>query len=258
MSDSSMQCLTIQAGGRRNVLRALIPRIARDTTAPFLPLRDFWFNWARDQPMLQIRVHPMGGALGYGNAITGMVEHALDELMSRHPWDDQPLLDWPSLRGQRRLLVELDVSAIPAEPTFPLAEKDSLPLAHEINALLTEDGTDLKNTLIQAMCFAFNACPELPFDRESLLERIDVSMRSLVRDKTELLLQARALETPSANGLWPALKNALTPCGPESQALLLQSVVNRLAFRPDEEAYLILIAKSLSSKSRKNDGSAHH
>lgn len=246
MLQSDAKWMRVCAGGRRKVLRQLVPAISRFFPRPMLPAEDFFIAWQGDQPALWIRLAPDHGSDAV-DRIVARTEETLDALMARHPWDDQPLLEWPGAAGVRQLSVQVGPGTTAVDAAaIPESGAASTALAEEIHSLLIADGTLLKDAWVEAMRLALGAYPELGADSGELIRQIHQVIRPRVMQHLEQM-RARGAIATDMPALWPVLDRQLRVLDPPGQAQLLHAVANRLALRPDEEAYVMLVAHTLSA-----------
>jgi len=230
------QWFEIHAGGRREVLRRLLPELLRK----HIHFQKFHFHWDKDQPSLRIYLLLQNTHIHCCHHIINTIEDTLDTIMTLHPWEEQPLLGWTGEVAPRKLSVIL--ASTPDMPQNP----SSFPpeMAQQIYWLLEQDGTAIKTSWIHILCLAFSKHPELCIDRQVLFERIPESIRDRMHSKLAWLKTNSTL--PHAKPpLWKAMRNAMQPMEKTNRQRLLQSIFDCLGFRPDERAYMQLVAAVL-------------
>lgn len=241
--------LTLEAGGRLRVLRHCLAAL-RGRLPTTLPLHsDHGYRWQLDQPTLWITLPPDA-------PVTETViaaEQLLDELMARHPWEEQPLLDWAGPGGPRHTRVQIeasaDASAAPTSTSFGTA------LGEVLGYLQLQDGARIKEAALQALCAAVARFPALCRDDVHLLEQIQPALRGQVAAR---LASLECSLVRHGSALPATLLDVLEASDAHEGRRVLDTVVNRLGLRPDEGAYLQLIAQTLSRTSRKMHEPALH
>lgn len=241
--------LTLEAGGRLRVLRHCLAALCKRLPTTLSPYPDHGYRWQLDQPTLWIMLPPDA-------PVTDTViaaEQLLDELMARHPWEEQPLLDWTGAGGPRCTRVQIEASAdAAAAPKSTLA---GTALAEVLGHLQLQDGARIKEAALQALCAAVVRFPALRRDDLHLLEQIQPTLRGQVAAR---LASLEAGPVRYAGALPATLLDALEASDAHGACRLIDTAVNRLGLRPDEGAYLQLIAQTLSRTSRKTHEPALH
>jgi len=227
------QWFEIHAGGRREVLRRLLPELLRK----YIHIQSFHFHWDKDQPSLRIYLPLQSTHIHRCHHVINTIENTLDTIMALYPWEEQPLLDWTGDAAPRKLAVIL--ASTPDMPQNP----SSVPLeiAQQIYWLLEQDGTAIKTSWIHILCLAFSKHPELCIDRQMLFERIPESIRNRMRSKLAWL-KTNSIFPHEKPPLWEVMRNAMLSMKRTHRQHLLQSTVDCLGFRPDEQAYMQLVA----------------
>jgi len=233
------QCLEIHAGGRREVLRRLVPELLRKR----IHIQEFHFHWDKNQPSLRIYLPFQNTHIHRHHQVINTIENTLDTIMALYPWEEQPLLDWIGEFAPGRLSVILlpkpDIPQPPSNLPFEIAQ--------QIYLLLEQDGTAIKASWIQTLHLAFRMHPELRIDRQTLFERTPESIRDRIFSKLAWLETNSTLphEEPP---LWEAIRNVLPSVEISNRQYLLQNTVNCLGFRPDEQAYMQLVATAIKQE----------
>jgi len=230
------QWLAIHAGGRREVLRRLVPELLRK----HIDIHEFHFHWDADQPSLRIYLSPENNRKQTTHQVINKTEDALDAIMALSPWEEQPLLDWTEESAPRKLSVMLEASF--DEPQDSCVQ--SVEVRQQICHLLEHDGAVIKEVSIHTLSLAFNMYPGLRADRQLLLERIPVGMRERIPAKLTWLEKNTTLSREEPM-LWKVMSNAMQNLETGGRQSILQRTIDCLGFRPDEQAYLMLIASTI-------------
>lgn len=244
-------CIQVHAGGRREVLRRLpaeLERQAGDDAATALWQSDM--TWEAGQPSLTL--WPSSDApAGPANDCVAMIEGLLDQLMHHFPWREQPLLDWVGEDVPRRLAVTCRVPGQAGDglpTTVPLQPR----LRRGLRRVLDADGSVLKDIWIHVL---YQALAEKLIDRpqhNSLYACIPESLQPAVEQRLARVSGAPLRVPPDRHAFWPVVRDALRPLDPAGRAALLAHIARRLAFRPDEQAYLTLLAVALHEAPHRN------
>jgi len=230
------QWLEIHAGGRREVLRRLVPGLLHK----HIHIQNFHFHWDKDQPSLRIYLPLQNTHIHCCHHIINTIEDTLDTIMTLFPWEEQPLLDWTGDVAPRKLSVmpvsTHDIQQHPSNLPFEIAQ--------QIYVLIEQNGTVIKTSWINTLQLVFKRYPELRQDHQMLFERIPESIRDRMHSKLAWLKTNSTL-SHAEPPLWKAMRNAMQPMGRPHRRRLLQSTVDCLGFRPDEQAYMQLVAAVL-------------
>jgi len=230
------QWLVIHAGGRREVLRRLVPELLRK----HIDIHEFHFHWDADQLSLRLYLSPENNRKQTTHQIINKTEDALDAMMALYPWEERPLLDWTEEPAPRKLSVMFEASLDKPQDSCIQSVEDRKQICH----LLEHDGAVIKEVWVRVLRLAFNMYPELRVDCQMLLERIPVGMRERIPAKLTWLEKntASLCEEPL---LWKIMSNAMQNLEAGGRQNMLQRTVDCLGFRPDEQAYLVLIASTI-------------
>jgi hypothetical protein len=242
--------LEIEAGGRRRVLRNIVPALLGQPDIHRTEATGFRFSWRRDQPLLCIRLLGRPGQDARFGELSAMVEQTLDVVMARHPWDDAPLIDWKGAGGIRRLSVRL-TEGRDADFLYDLLDPD---IHRLVVRQLTTGGSTLKLACIHILRDAFQAHPDLRPRHEDLIRLIPAGA---LRQAAEVANRPlRPCEGAAESGeMRAALREALGALPQANGEKILQAFLSCLAFRSDELAYLKLIAtRSPSSPTEVRNG----
>jgi len=235
------QWLEIHASGRREVLRRVVPELL----CKHVNIQKFYFHWNGDQPSLRLYLSLKDNHKQILNQVINTIENTLDTIMTLYPWEEQPLLDWGGKPMPRRLSVmlktELDFHDIPYMLPFDVTQ--------QIYRLLEHNGTAIKSTWIHTTHLAFNLYPALCADHQVLLDRIHTSIRERIPTKLAWLERNTTLahEKPP---LWNTICDAMHHMDMTGRGHLLQNIANCLGFRPDEQAYLMLVASTIKQEAK--------
>jgi len=234
------QWLTVHAGGRREVLRRLVP----DLLGKHIEIREFYFRWDGDQPSLRLYLSSENSRRQAAHQLINTIENALDAIMALYPWEEQPLLDWTEAPGPTKLSVML-------EPALDVPQNSgALPfeVTRQIHQLLEHDGAVIKTVLVHTLHLIFKMYSELRIDCQTLFECIPEGIRGRIFAKLAWLKTnfTRPCEEPL---LWGVIRDAMPRMEMASRQELLKNVVDCLGFRPDEKAYLFLLANTIKYES---------
>jgi len=240
------QWLTIHAGGRRKVLRQLVPTLLCLSLRRCIDIQDFYFHWEGDQPALRLCLsRKKDGDQNFHQAII-QIEQALDAVMTSYPWEELPVLDWVGEAASRKLSITLETpdltmgkSKVPTICPFEVAQK--------IYLLIGQDGTVIKDAWVHVLHLAITMYPELFINRHELLEYIPSNIRELIPVKLAWI-ERNIILAHEEPPLWVAMCNLMSSMEMGKRQELLQSVADRLGFRPDEQAYLMLVASVVKSQ----------
>jgi len=233
------QWLAIHAGGRREVLRRLLPELLTRN----IKIQDFYFHWDNDQPSLILLFALEGNCKQTLHRTINTIEDALDTLMTLYPWEEQPLLDWGGKLTPRRLSVTLDATLDSSKFPYPGTPE----VTQQIYRLLEHDGTEIKSVWVHVMHLALNLYPVLRTNQQTLLKRIPAAIRQQIPAKLAYLKKNTSLphEQPP---LWGVIRDAMATVGMADRGRLLKSSADRLGFRPDEQAWLMLVAGAIKQE----------
>jgi len=235
--------LTIHAGGRREVLRHLIPALLCPAIRVSINIQDFYFFWKNDQPSLRLCLSiEEGGGKNFHQAII-QIEQMLDVVMGLHPWEEHSVLDWVGTPAPRKLSVMPDAEIGKPKPSCACPFE----VAQQIHLLLEQDGAAIKDAWVHVVHLVIMMCPDVCINHQELLERIPEGIRELIPAKLEWLERSKVLSHKEPP-LWVAMRTPVQSMEMDKRQELLQSVADRLAFRPDEQAYLMLVASVIKSR----------
>jgi len=244
MRHAPSYCIQVHAGGRREVLRRLPAELERQAgddaaTAPW----QSDMTWEAGQPSLTLWPSSDASA-GPANDWVAMIEGLLDQLMHRFPWREQPLLDWVGADVPRRLAV---TCLVPGHAGDGLPTTVALPprLRRGLRRVLDADGSVVKDIWIHVL---YQALAEELIERpqhHSLYARIPESLQPAVEQRLARVSAVPVQVPPDRHALWPVVRDTLRPLDPARRAALLAHIARRLVFRPDEQAYLMLLAVAL-------------
>jgi len=229
------QWLTIHAGGRRKVLRRLPSALSCSDLRGSVGIQNFYFQWENDQPFLRLALFLNGNQNLHWTI--AQIEQTLDTVMALHPWEEQPVLDWTGTSVRRRLSVTVDTALDEAKISCACPRE----VMKKISWLLEQDGTAIKNAWVHVMHLAIKMNPGLCNNQHELLECIPDGIRELVPTKLAWIERNTILDDRKPS-LWVVMCALMKSMQMDKRKELLQSVADRLAFRPDEQAYLMLVA----------------
>jgi len=235
------QWLEVQAGTRRSILRRFVPSLTTKAVTPQFTVDDYFFKWDSELPSLRLLVSGVESGAEL-DCLLVAAENLLDNLMALHRWDEQPLLEWPG--PERRGI--LSVRLLSRNEGFPGGKADSelslalyrlMPFLRE---LLECDGAVVKCAWLGLLRRAFEEFPGLQPGHVELLSVLpDQIARRVICRWTEL--STRTIPHPEGSSAWPHVRSSLTRLKPQKRAALIDALANRLAFRPDEASYAMLL-----------------
>jgi len=237
---SKVQWLTIHAGGRREVLRRLPLALSCPDLRDGVGIQDFHFQWENDQPSLRLALF-LNGNQNLHQTIA-QIEQTLDAVMALYPWEEQPVLDWTGTSVPRRLSVTVDTAPDGVKPPSACPPE----VMKKIFLLLEQDGTAIKKAWMHVMHLAIKMHLGLHMNQHELFECIPEDIRALIPAKLAWIERNTVLDYKNPP-LWETTYTLMQSMDIDKQKKLLQSVAGRLSFRPDEQAYLILVASVIKS-----------